>query len=131
MVISLWFCHQHQKCNIWGSNIVAISGSLFILKIQYCQTQCEGGARDVNNIWVPEILFLNWIPSFGFISANFLKPVFGTSIGNIPLSWRGVHWVMWHWSPPSITYENWEWLFTIKFKVATVNHFCHQYTLLF
>ena len=53
--------------------------------------------------------FLNWIPSFGFISANFLKPIFGTSIGNIPLSWRGVHWVMWHLSPPSITYENWEW----------------------
>ena len=44
-----------------------------------------------------------WIPAFGFISPNSLKPIFGTRIGTILFSGRDVHSVMWHLSPPSIT----------------------------
>ena len=45
--------------NLWHSNIVDISGALFILRtqFQYTQNQFEEGARDVNNILVPEIIF--------------------------------------------------------------------------
>ena len=44
-----------QKCNLWDSNIVDISGALSILRIQhvYTQTLYEGSARD---IWFLEIL---------------------------------------------------------------------------
>ena len=40
------------------TNIVDISCAIFILRIQYeyTQTQFEVGARDVNNIWVAEII---------------------------------------------------------------------------
>ena len=43
--------------NLWNSNIVDNSGAFFKLKIQYeyTQTQCEEGARDDNNIWVPVV----------------------------------------------------------------------------
>ena len=44
----------HMSQNLRSSNIVDISGALFILRIQHTQTQCDEGARDVNNIWVPE-----------------------------------------------------------------------------
>ena len=33
-------------------NIVDGSGALFTLRIHYEYTQCEEGARDVNDIWV-------------------------------------------------------------------------------
>ena len=35
------------------TNVVDISGALFTIKIQneYTQTQCDEGAKDVNNIW--------------------------------------------------------------------------------
>ena len=41
------------------TNIGDISGALFILRIQYkcTQTQCEEVARDVNNVWIPQIIF--------------------------------------------------------------------------
>ena len=44
--------------NLWDSNIVDISGALFILRIQdeYTLTQCEEGARDVNYIQVPVVI---------------------------------------------------------------------------
>ena len=37
------------EVNLWDSNIVDISGALFILKIQY-QNQFEESARDINYI---------------------------------------------------------------------------------
>ena len=45
--------------NLWHSNIVDISGALFMLRIQYEYTQIkfDEGARDVNNIWFPEITY--------------------------------------------------------------------------
>ena len=50
-------CHTAITCNLWGSNIVDITDALFILRIQfeYTQTQCDEGARDVKNIWVPVV----------------------------------------------------------------------------
>ena len=44
--------------NLWDSNIADISGALFILRHQYeySRTRCEVGARDVNNIWVAEVI---------------------------------------------------------------------------
>ena len=40
------------------TNVSDISGALFILRIQYfcTQTQCEEGGRDVNNVWIPQIM---------------------------------------------------------------------------
>ena len=48
-------------CNDCDQNIIDISDALFTLKIQYehNQTQCEVGARDVNNILVKVVLFLS------------------------------------------------------------------------
>ena len=53
-----------ENCNLLDSNIVDISGALFILRIQYglTQIQCEEGTRDFNNIWVPVVSF--------FVSGN-------------------------------------------------------------
>ena len=50
-----------NKAFLWNWNIVDTSGALFILKIQYecAQIQCDEGARDVNNIWFPEITFFD------------------------------------------------------------------------
>ena len=44
-------------CNLWDLNIVDIFDKLFILRIEYeyTETNCEEGARDVNNISVSVI----------------------------------------------------------------------------
>ena len=45
--------------NLWDLNIIGISGALFIkFEILNPQTKFKGGARDVNNIWVSEIIFM-------------------------------------------------------------------------
>ena len=51
------FPKKSEEINFRDSNSADISGALFIFKIQYefTQTQCEEGARDVNNIWVPVV----------------------------------------------------------------------------
>ena len=41
--------------NLWGPNIVDISGALFIMSLSKLNSKYEESARDVNNIWVPEI----------------------------------------------------------------------------
>ena len=46
-----------SKNNHFNQNIAVISGALFTLQIQYEYTQCDEGARDVNNIWVTAVTF--------------------------------------------------------------------------
>ena len=48
----------YRSCNLWEQNNVYVTSALFILRIHFTQTLCEEGARDVNNIWVPEIICL-------------------------------------------------------------------------
>ena len=45
------------KSNLWVTNNVDISDALFIwsLSERILKSQYEEGARDVNNIWVPEM----------------------------------------------------------------------------
>ena len=68
-----WNNDIFQNYNLCDSNIVDISGALFILKIT--QTQFEVGARDVNIIWVAEIIWLYlkspWTQSCKKISLKF------------------------------------------------------------
>ena len=51
---SLWRIRWFEKNNLWGPNIIDISGALFTMSSRISQNKL--GAREVNNIWVPEIL---------------------------------------------------------------------------
>ena len=101
--------------DLWIDRIVFVSAWIFVNHVSSFDGDTEKivGTNFVILLSTSKNkIFLNWIPSFGFIFANFLKPIFGISIGNIPFSGRGIHLVCgvkWHLSPPSITYENWEW----------------------
>ena len=44
-----------QTNNLWGPNVVDITGALFIMSLSKMNSQYKEGASDVNNIWVPEI----------------------------------------------------------------------------
>ena len=72
---------KSEEINFRDSSIVDISGALYIFRIQYefTQSQCEGGARDVNNIWVlvviirQRILWRMRILWLQFVIENFSK----------------------------------------------------------
>ena len=51
MILS-YIVFKNMLYNLWDSTIVDLSGALFIWRIhyEYTRTQCEEGARDVNNI---------------------------------------------------------------------------------
>ena len=52
-------------CNLWDWNNVDISGALIVMKFSLrLLKQGKVGARDVNNIWIPEII--------GWIRENFV-----------------------------------------------------------
>ena len=76
--------------NLWGSNIVDISGALFILRTQ---THCDEGARDFKNIWVPLVTFFTeilWKLLTYFFDSNLNPPIILNLVFDILLHAAGI-----------------------------------------